>query len=73
VGVASALETRSLACIPVNTKWPHWFAAVAPSIYLGRYLRWNSWDVLRDPFKLLDNWAGSELLRQENQQRPRSR
>jgi uncharacterized membrane protein len=24
-------------------------------IYLGRYLRWNSWDVLRNPFKLLDN------------------
>ncbi len=22
-------------------------------IYIGRYLRWNSWDVLRDPFGLL--------------------
>jgi uncharacterized membrane protein len=24
-------------------------------IYLGRYLRWNSWDILRDLLKLLDN------------------
>ena len=22
-------------------------------IYLGRYLRWNSWDVLREPFGIL--------------------
>lgn len=27
-------------------------------IYLGRYLRWNSWDALRHPLQLLDTIAG---------------
>jgi uncharacterized membrane protein len=45
-------------------KLPGWMVVVLSScmlflgsfgIYLGRYLRWNSWDILRDPFRLLDN------------------
>ncbi len=43
---------------------PRWLAAGISAgmlfvgsfgIYVGRYLRWNSWDVVRDPFKVLDN------------------
>ena len=40
-------------------RWPSWGFAVAMlflgsvGIYLGRVLRWNSWDVLRDPAGVL--------------------
>jgi uncharacterized membrane protein len=46
---------------------PRWIVVVLSSgmlfigsfgIYLGRYLRWNSWDILRDPFRLLDDIGG---------------
>jgi uncharacterized membrane protein len=30
-------------------------------VYLGRYLRWNSWDVIREPLKLLND-VSSRLL-----------
>jgi uncharacterized membrane protein len=36
-------------------------AASAFGIYLGRFRRWNSWDVVRDPVTLLHDIAGTVL------------
>ena len=32
---------------------PHYVAVNALGVYIGRYLRFNSWDVITDPFHLL--------------------
>ena len=58
LGYASLLDMHSVATRHFN-QWVGWMMAVGSlvlgsfGIYLGRYLRWNSWDVISSPTGLL--------------------
>lgn len=46
------IKRRNIAWITVG-----FFLLSGYGVYLGRYLRWNSWDIVADPFSLLaDIW-----------------
>jgi uncharacterized membrane protein len=58
LGYASLLDMHSVATRHFN-RWVGWMIAIGSlvlgsfGIYLGRYLRWNSWDVISSPTGLL--------------------
>jgi uncharacterized membrane protein len=62
LGYASLLDIQAVLSIRYN-KWVGWFISIVSlllagfGIYLGRYLRWNSWDVVSSPGGLLGDIA----------------
>ena len=57
VGYLSLIDVQTIAARRVGQTWSWIFALVSLvlsgfAIYLGRFLRWNSWDVLIDPTRL---------------------
>lgn len=62
LGYASLLDMQSVLASRFG-KWIGWTASIASlmlagfGIYLGRYLRWNSWDVISSPEGLLHDIA----------------
>jgi uncharacterized membrane protein len=62
LGYASLLDIQSVLSIRYN-KWVGWITSIVSlslagfGIYLGRYLRWNSWDVISSPGGLLGDIA----------------
>ena len=60
LGYASLLDMQSVITQHFNI-WIGWAVAIGSlvlasfGIYLGRYLRWNSWDVISSPIGLLDD------------------
>lgn len=62
LGLCSLQVMKTIALERLGAFWS-WFGMVAVSllagfgIYLGRYLRWNSWDVLLNPGELLKDIA----------------
>jgi uncharacterized membrane protein len=62
LGYASLLDIQSVFTQHFN-KWIGWSISISSlvlgsfGIYLGRYLRWNSWDVVSSPQGLLHDIA----------------
>jgi uncharacterized membrane protein len=62
LGYASLMDMQSVLTRHFN-KWIGWTMAIASlvlgsfGIYLGRYLRWNSWDVISSPKGLVHDIA----------------
>ncbi len=62
LGYASVMDMQAVITRHFN-KWIGWAMAIASlilgsfGIYLGRYLRWNSWDVISSPTGLLRDIA----------------
>jgi uncharacterized membrane protein len=58
LGYASLMDIQTVITSRFN-RWAGWVVAIASlilgsfGIYLGRYLRWNSWDVVSSPQDLL--------------------
>src|SRR5689334_16567112 len=57
MGFLSLIDVQTIAARRVGQTWSWIFALVSLvlsgfAIYLGRFLRWNSWDVLIDPTRL---------------------
>jgi len=58
LGIASLYLMQQVVANSVGRVWGWLFVMVTLSmasygVYLGRFLRWNSWDILRDPLALL--------------------
>ena len=59
--------SRSESSLAASGAWPRGYSRAmaiglsAFGIYLGRFRRWNSWDVARDPFGLISDVAGMVL------------
>lgn len=66
LGFASVMDMQAVITRHFN-KWIGWMMAIASlilgsfGIYLGRYLRWNSWDVISSPMNLLRDIASRVL------------
>jgi uncharacterized membrane protein len=62
LGYASLLDIQAVITERFN-RWAGWLVAMSSlilgsfGIYLGRYLRWNSWDVLSSPNDLMKDIA----------------
>jgi uncharacterized membrane protein len=62
LGYASLIDMQNILTQHFN-RWIGWTIAIASlvlgsfGIYLGRYLRWNSWDVISEPKGLLHDIA----------------
>lgn len=62
LGYASVMDMQAIISRHFN-RWIGWVVAIASlilgsfGIYLGRYLRWNSWDVVSSPNDLLHDIA----------------
>lgn len=60
LGYASLLDMQAILTSRFNA-WMGWVVAITSlilagfGIYLGRYLRWNSWDVVSSPDNLVDD------------------
>ena len=73
VGYLSLIDVQTIVARSLGQTWS-WIVALVSlvlsgfAIYLGRFLRWNSWDVLIDPTRLLAITNG--LLRPWGQARP---
>lgn len=73
VGYLSLIDVQTIVARSVGQAWSWIFALVSLvlsgfAIYLGRFLRWNSWDVLIDPGRLFGLTDG--LLRPWGHVRP---
>jgi uncharacterized membrane protein len=74
LGYLSLIDVQGIVARNYGSAWGWIFAVVTLvlsgfAIYLGRFLRWNSWDVLIDPARvfgiigsLLHPWANGQLL-----------
>ena len=66
LGFASVMDMQAVITRHFN-KWIGWTMAILSlihgsfGIYLGRYLRWNSWDVISSPMDLLRDIASRVL------------
>jgi uncharacterized membrane protein len=63
VGYLSLIDVQTIVARRLGQIWSWIFALVSLvlsgfAIYLGRFLRWNSWDVLIDPARLFDITEG---------------
>jgi uncharacterized membrane protein len=62
LGYASLMDIQAVVTYRFNT-YVGWAISVGSlilgsfGIYLGRYLRWNSWDVISSPGRLLEDVA----------------
>ena len=73
VGYLSLIDVQTIVACSLGQMWSWIFALVSLvlsgfAIYLGRFLRWNSWDVLIDPTRLFEITDG--LLRPWGHARP---
>jgi uncharacterized membrane protein len=73
VGYLSLIDVQTIVARSLGQAWSWIFALVSLvlsgfAIYLGRFLRWNSWDVLTDPARMFGITDG--LLRPWGHVRP---
>lgn len=48
--LCKSINEKAVRCLSVALLFVSGFG-----IYIGRYLRWNSWDIITEPFRLLDD------------------
>ena len=64
MGYLSLIDVQAIVARSFGSAWGWIFAMVSLvlsgfAIYLGRFLRWNSWDVLVEPSRLFDLLGGA--------------
>ena len=63
IGIGSLYQMQEIVTLTFNPIWGWIFAIVVTSlssvgVYMGRFLRWNSWDILQDPLPIAKDVYG---------------